>query len=161
MVLHGVPPVFSFGMTEMTRCLAEAEADNYHAHMPALIGTFAFWAIALEDGLRDMHGARYADLRRDDPNAAGMPGLRLARNAVSHGQLICAQASGMTFPMTFPLHFGPWAWKQLGELLRQWKPQQSRWLADEKASYSAHLESKLPSDTMRAAVAWLRTFTPH
>jgi hypothetical protein len=147
-------------MLEIERCLEGCESGR-DERIPYLLGTFALWAVALEDGLRRIHGADYGELREKTATGQVMPGMRLARNAVAHGQLICARATGISYPLTYPLDYGPWIWKSLPELLETWQPDKSDWLPGQYTSYEHHFVHREIADPMKMSTAWLKEFTAY
>ncbi|MBF4602848.1 hypothetical protein [Curtobacterium sp. VKM Ac-2884] len=87
----------------------------------AAVGTAAFWACALDEQLR-VTDPTY-DARRDaNPDGEVLPGIRLLRNAVTHGAVVAVQkAPGVVFPIRFPVEFSHLAYRPLEDVLASWK----------------------------------------
>lgn len=93
--------------------LVEGRLSAYH-----VVGTGAFWACALDEQLRRVHGTDYDIAREADPDGSIMHGLRLARNAITHGAVVLNESTGFTFPVVFPTTFGHEVYRTLDEVLR-------------------------------------------
>ncbi|MFL0361340.1 hypothetical protein [Curtobacterium flaccumfaciens] len=86
----------------------------------AAVGSGAFWACALDEQLRAADGT-YDERRDIDEQGQLMPGIRLVRNAVTHGAVVALeQRPGLVFPVTFPTTFEHLAYRPLADLLASW-----------------------------------------
>ena len=77
----------------------------------------AMWAVAMDDHLAS-DDANYTHRRSRDPAGPVLRGLRWARNQGIHNLLsVHRMGAGMTFPLTFPAGFTPFAhWLQRTEV---------------------------------------------
>lgn len=86
----------------------------------AAVGSGAFWACALDEQLRAADPT-YEGRRDTDAQGLLLPGIRLVRNAVTHGAVVAIeQAPGLIFPVTFPATFEHLAYRPLPNLLASW-----------------------------------------
>jgi hypothetical protein len=79
------------------------------------------WACAVDAALSARLGPSYSAARDADPNGRVLDGLRLARNAILHGQTF-ALNDGTPYPTDFPLFSGPPVWKSYEQLTEDWSP---------------------------------------
>ena len=87
----------------------------------AAVGTAAFWACALDEQLRETDPG-YDARRNASQDGAVLPGVRLLRNAVTHGAVIAVRkAPGLVFPIRFPVEFTHLAYRPLEDVLASWK----------------------------------------
>jgi hypothetical protein len=86
------------------------------------IANSVIWACAVDEALTARSGDSYAAARDADPNGRVLDGLRLARNAILHGQTFAVQPTGLGYPLEYPLFYGPPVWKSYAELTRDWTP---------------------------------------
>jgi hypothetical protein len=86
------------------------------------IANSVIWACALDDALMDKLGESYVSARDADRAGQTVFALRLARNAILHGQTFAIQPEGAGYPLDYPLFYGPPMWKSYAELTRDWTP---------------------------------------
>lgn len=107
----------------------------------AAVGSGAFWACALDEQLRAADGT-YDDRRDADTQGQLMPGIRLVRNAVTHGAVVAVeQRPGLVFPVIFPSKFEHLSYRPLADLLASWvgHRDQRRDNARQDRTYAARL----------------------
>lgn len=115
------------------------------------LGEALFWAIALDEMLaaRD-HG--YVRRRDRDPRGEFFPGLRLARNQLTHAVgLVTARGSAPFFVRgggVFHLGKG-WIWRDVNLLPA------NRAAPKQRANYETHLQGRLTYETLALAKQWL------
>lgn len=85
--------------------------DSYdEERILVMVGSFLFWALAVDEQLKCRH-AEYLSVRNGDLCGELLAGLKLGRNAVAHGIApVVVRARGLTFPLTFPLSTMPATW---------------------------------------------------
>jgi len=86
------------------------------------IANSVIWACILDEALENRLGRSYTDTRSGNRSGRVLDGLRLARNAIVHGQTFAIRPGGMAFPLDYPLYYGPPVWKSAAELMRSWTP---------------------------------------
>jgi hypothetical protein len=86
------------------------------------IANSVIWACILDEALTARLRAAYKSARDSDRSGRVLDGLRLARNAIVHGQTFAIQPEGMPYPIDYPLFYGPPLWKSYDELTRDWTP---------------------------------------
>lgn len=115
----------------------------------AAVGTAAFWACALDEQLRAVDPT-YDQRRDDDEDGRLMPGLRLVRNAVTHGAVVAVRpADGLVFPLIFPLSFRNLVYRPREDLLAAWV-----------GTRRHNAETERQNTMYDKHVAHLRLFTP-
>lgn len=127
----------------------------------AAVGTGAFWACALDEQLRAVDG-KYDSLRDADSNGSLLPGLRLVRNAVTHGAVVAVRPSeGLVFPLRFPLTFSSLVFRPLSDVVSSWVGVRhaGRENAKQDAVYSARVAHQRTAEPLRSALAWFEQYT--
>jgi hypothetical protein len=146
------PPMAPTALGAVAEILDQIERDDRRSDTPFLVGTAAFWLVALHEGHRDRDPI-YDQTRMQDPDGRVLDGLTLARNAVAHGQVIVARSRGMEWPLVFPIEYGPWVWPESKEW--PWRPKRTKHLATQQASYVEHFANRLVGEPLRRALTWL------
>lgn len=146
------PPMARMALSAVSDIIDELALDDRRSNAPFLVGTAAFWLIAVHEAYRD-RGQSYEESRLADPNGRVLDGLTLARNAVAHGQVIVSQSRGLEWPLPSPMEFGPWTWAPSREW--PWRPRTSSYLPAQQESYAEHFAGKLVAAPLQRALAWL------
>ncbi|MFC9559593.1 hypothetical protein [Agromyces sp. NPDC056965] len=151
-------PIETYGssMRSLAEWVAELEADDRHPRVDIVVGTAIFWACSLDEALRDRH-SNYTKLAAESPTGLVMLGLRFARDAVTHGFVLCAGQRGIEWPMRYPIDYGPNVWTQSDRILSRWEP---RGKANNEggaqlSAYRQHVERRPAGEPLRAALSWL------
>ena len=120
------------------------------------IANSVIWACALDEALTEKLGQPYSTSRDEDKAGRTLFGLRLARNAILHGQTFGIQPEGMGYPIDYPLFYGPPLWKSYEELTRDWTPRnKGPGLARMRTAYEEEVaRAAMPSPLLRAR-EWL------
>ncbi len=122
------------------------------------------WFIALEDLLvaaRNHAGLNYWQQRNADPDGVVTPGIRYARNAAVHGELVVTVAVvpgavlGAAVLGPFALGQGPSAHWQPRSLLKH-APKTTPHLAQPEASHDTHLAGRAVMPPLELAFDFLR-----
>jgi hypothetical protein len=131
----------------------------------APIGETLVWLIALEDLLVaacNHAGLNYWQHRNADSDGAVLPGIRYARNAAVHGELVVAitvvnpgAVLGAAPLGTFALGQGPSAHWQPRALLKH-APMTTPHLAQQEASYDSHIAGRSVTPPLKLAFDFLR-----
>lgn len=88
------------------------------------IANSVVWGCALDEALAENLGGGYTMTRDDHFQGRALGGLRLARNAILHGQTFALQRIGRAYPSDEdPMFYGTPLWKSYDELTRDWTPQ--------------------------------------
>jgi len=150
------PPMAPTALCAISEIVDELHRDDRRTDAPFLVGTAAFWLVAIHEGHRD-RDPNYELARLADPDGRLMDGLTLARNAVTHGQVIVSRSRGLDWPLVFPLDFGPWVWPASREW--PWRPRRTKHVPAQQMSYTEHFEGELVAAPLRRAITWLQR--PH
>ncbi|WP_039731420.1 hypothetical protein [Cryocola sp. 340MFSha3.1] len=110
-----LPAAFHLSLSAMAQAI-EGDSDT----LDVRLGTFAFWAVALDERLAKVNGDAYSTPRDIDPAGRLLLPLRFARNALAHGSIVMARPAGFTVPFALPLVIPPDTWRPLSELVREW-----------------------------------------
>jgi len=128
----------------------------------AAAGTAAFWACALDEQLRAAEPGAYDERRDGSEDGAVLPGIRLVRNAVTHGAVVAVQkAPGMVFPIRFPVEFSHLAYRPLEDVLASWvgTRDQRKGNARQDAVYRSAVEGLQLSAPLTRALRWFEQTT--
>lgn len=113
------------------------------------------WACVIDEALAEHLGQLYKDARETDSKGRVLDGLRLARNAILHGQTF-ALNSGQPFPEDFPQFSGPPVWKSYVELTEDWTPRNKGPAQDRlRATYEAEVAGRDIGAPLWDAREWL------
>lgn len=115
-----LPPAFDLARRAMAR--AESGGDD---DLQERLGTFFFWAVALDERMGDLNGGDYRGQRGGHPGGRLLLPARFARNALAHGSVVAARAAGFSVPFTLPLTIPPATWRPLGDLQAEWPDRQN------------------------------------
>jgi len=131
----------------------------------APIGETLMWLIALEDlvvAACNNAALNYWQQRNADPDGAVMPGIRYARNATVHGELVVTITAvnpgavlGAAPLGTFALGQGPSAHWQPRRLLKH-APKAAPHLAQQEASYDSQIAGRAVLPPLELAFDFLR-----
>ncbi len=144
-----------FALRGLIGAVQAIETDTATPQIAA--GQGAFWAAAIDEQLKPLPW--YGSQRDKDGDGRVLPGLRLARNGVTHGAVVVARTAGLAFPLFADgaLDFGPWIWKPLDELLDGWPPQgRAAEVEREKASYDLTISQRPLAEPLERAARWFQ-----
>ncbi len=89
--------------------VAQHRGFNLATYQFAVVGEALFWAAALDDAVHPP--------RADPDTQQLLDGLRYARNRVTHSLVRATdKGPGMTFPVTFPMTFHHWVWRDAADI---------------------------------------------
>ncbi|WIB16294.1 hypothetical protein DEJ34_03935 [Curtobacterium sp. MCPF17_050] len=139
------------GLEEATQAVEGGPGNEYVA-----LGTAAFWAAALDEQLMRTYGADYDAVRDADEQGRVLPGIRLVRNGITHGAVIAVRQAGFSWPLTFPIDWGPSIYGPLEALLGDWigDRMQTKSVPQQDIVYRAHLEGRELPVPLNAAIGW-------
>ncbi len=86
------------------------------------IANAVLWACILDEALTERLGAAYEEARDADRKGRTLFALRLARNAIVHGQTFGLHDGHPFPPFGEPMFYGPRVWKSYDELTESWLP---------------------------------------
>jgi len=96
----------------------EGELDDFDLSIVNAV----LWACILDEALTERFGSAYEAARGADRKGRNLLALRLARNAIVHGQTFGLH-DGHPFPrFGEPMFYGPRVWKSYDELTESWLP---------------------------------------
>ncbi|MBD8517071.1 hypothetical protein [Plantibacter sp. CFBP 8804] len=156
--MSALPDTFDATIAGM-RSIVDELQNQGHPEGLWLVGTFAFWAVSLDDGLRCLRGNAYGAEREADPDGSVMAGIRLARNAVSHGQVVCAAPRGLSIPFAIPFMIGAWKWLQRDEIAG-WAPRANAYLPRQQQVYDERLAGRFLVEPLADALRWFEHCGP-
>lgn len=122
----------------------------------AAVGSGAFWACALDEQLR-ANDTTYDGRRDQDQQGQILPGIRLVRNAVTHGAVVAIEKRpGSVFPVILPTTFDHLAYRPLPDLLASWvgRREERRDNARQDRIYSERLVGLPVIDPLVDAFEW-------
>lgn len=128
----------------------------------AALGSGAFWACALDEHLR-AHDDEHETRRDADEDGRLLPGLRLVRNAVTHGAVVAVgSASGIVWPVQWPITWSHLAYRPLDELLGSWVGgrEKRRDNARQDDIYRRFIEGNPVNVPLLAAFRWFQREQP-
>jgi hypothetical protein len=148
------------------RLIRAAEAACARIHpltdnvFPSL-GETLVWLVAIDD-LLSSADSKYRARRDADPDGAGLPGIRFARNAVVHGEMVTATTYAKpgavlgAAPLgTFALGEGPSTrWVARASIAHT--PKRTKYLSAQEQSYDVHVAGRDVLSPLSLALAFLR-----
>lgn len=153
----GLPDIFPHAIRAVDWIIEELDRDKLHQEAPVLSSTAVFWIITLDEGLVRTRGTAYQEQRAEDEAGQLLLALELARNVATHGQVVANRQAGFSFPVSFPIDFGPWVWKPLDELLSTWHPDRNKGRVElQKSAYAALVSRRLLAEPLVNAMLWIR-----
>ncbi|WIB64046.1 hypothetical protein [Curtobacterium sp. MCBD17_040] len=144
------------GLSGLRDALVFLENTNNTLDGASAVGTSAFWACALDEQLRAVD-SEYERRRDDSAGGRLLPGIRLVRNAVTHGAVVAVeQAPRLVLPMRLPTTLTHLAYRPLEDVLRDWVGNriQTKDIQRQDEIYRAHIAGTAVLDTMAAAYDW-------
>ncbi|GMA91489.1 hypothetical protein GCM10025869_20180 [Homoserinibacter gongjuensis] len=121
------------------------------------------WACAVDEALEASGGENYKLARSADAHGAVLVGLRLARNAILHGQSFAVRYQGLEYPLKYPLFYGPLVWRSYGDLIanaglrKPGRPaSQSSWIASSASTRRVCAPRSQPSRLLASQKACRR-----
>jgi hypothetical protein len=116
------------------------------------LGEALFWAVAIDEMLA-ARDTGYRSRRDHDPRVQFFPGLKLARNQLTHAVELAAARGPAPFFLkaggVFHLGTG-WIWRDVSRL-----PQSARHAAPvQRANYEQHLQGRLTYETLALVRQW-------
>ena len=139
---------------------AEAATVGAGVDVEIAVGSFLFWVVSLDDRLRELNGAKYSRRTAEYPQWRFMPGLKLARNAVTHGVRAVGDPRGDRWPQSWPFEINVWRWLRLEELLAGWRRERNAFTARQDESYHQWLDGNDVTLGLAAPLLWLDAITP-
>jgi hypothetical protein len=149
------------------RILRAAEAARNRVELLSAESTFGpvgealVWLVAVDDLLATADRG-YRSRRDADPDGAALPGIRYARNAVVHGEMVVTTTYvkpgavlGAAALGTFALGEGP-SIRWINRVSIAHTPRASRHLAAQEQSYDSHLAGREIREPLNSAVEFLR-----
>jgi hypothetical protein len=103
-------------MLRAIELMASPLADESSQDGAAWAGSVVYWVSALDDLLdRPAYGGA--------AEASLLLGLRFARDGITHGGTAAVVETGLAYPLSYPMDYGPLVWASPQLLLADWVPQ--------------------------------------
>lgn len=107
-----LPPAFDLSLRVMGDVAAGGMDD-----VQGRLGTFLFWAVALDERMEKLNGIGYTEGRDIDDSGRLLTPARFARNALAHGSTVAVDPGGLRISFTIPFSIPPASWRPLSELV--------------------------------------------
>lgn len=145
-----------YAMNKAYERFERAIEDNDDNKVYASIGELLLWTISTEEWHKAHGDVRYKNRKDNSENGVLLYGIRFAYNAVKHNMSfiqISQKQGGFTFPITFPLSFGPidiiWADNTNIEKMKDESSKQ-------RQNYINRFEKKVVLDTFNQVFTFLK-----
>lgn len=143
-----LPPAFDLSLRVMGDVAAGGMDD-----VQGRLGTFLFWAVALDERMEKLNGIGYTEGRDIDDSGRLLTPARFARNALAHGSTVAVDPGGLRISFTIPFSIPPASWRPLSELVEEW-PDRWRPGSEREVAYGDLLSTKPIGDFMPRVRAW-------
>lgn len=140
------------GLSGLRDALVLLQHTNDTLDGASAVGTSAFWACALDEQLRAVD-PEYERRRDEDAGGRLLPGIRLVRNAVTHGAVVAVE---QTHAVRLATAFTHLAYRPLEDVLRDWIGTriQNKEVQRQDEIYRTQIAGTPVLDTMVAAFDW-------